>query len=102
MFFLDRLGRESLGGGYLVMQLATLIGSLEGLMRLRGLLLPGAAEGRVVFSASYRYRSAEAQTVAFAVFAEIVAVLFRSLAFAAGGAFLFATGVGWYRRANRP
>jgi hypothetical protein len=101
VLLLDHLSREALGGGYLVMQLAALIGNLEGLLRSHGLLLPGAAEGRVVLSAQYRYLSAAAQTVAFAVFAEIVAFLFKSLAFATGGALLLAASVGWYRRARQ-
>ena len=70
-------------------------------MRSRALLLAGAAKGRVVLSTQYRYRSAAAHAVAFAVLAEIVALLFKSLAFAVGGAFLLATGVGWYRRARQ-
>ena len=54
-----------------------------------------------LFSAQYWYLSVAAQTVAFAVFAEIVAFLFKSLAFATGGALLLAASVGWYRRARQ-
>ena len=61
----------------------------------------GAAECRVVLSTQYRYRSAAAHAVAFALLAEIVALLFKSLAFGVGGSFLLATGVGWYRRARQ-
>jgi hypothetical protein len=92
-FLLDPLSREALGGGYLVMQLAALIGSLEGLMRFRALLLPGAAEGRVVLSTQYRYRSIAARGVAFAILAGIVAFLFKSLAFGFGGV----RGSGFFR-----
>ena len=101
LFFVDDLSRDAFGGGYLVMQLAALIGGLESLMRSKALLMAGAAEGRVVLSAQYRYRSAVAHAVAFAVLAEIVALLFKSLAFAVGGVFLLATAVGWYRRARQ-
>jgi hypothetical protein len=101
MVILDRLTREGLGGGYLVMQLATLILNLEALLRARVLLAPGIAEGRVVLSAEYQYRSSAASMAAFAVLAGIVAILFWSLAFAAGGAFLLATATGWYRRARQ-
>jgi hypothetical protein len=98
---LDPLSREALGGGYLVMQLVALIGILERLMQTHALLRPGAAEGRVVLSAEYMYRSTAVRSVAFAVFAEIVACLFSSLAFAFGGTLLLASGVGWYRRARQ-
>jgi hypothetical protein len=101
VLFLEPLIRELLGGGYLVMQLATLILNLDGLLRARVLSVPGVAEGRVVLSVEYQYRSSTARMLAFAVFAEIVAILFESLAFAAGGALLLATAAGWYRRASQ-
>lgn len=101
VFLLDRLPREILGGGYLVMQLSTLILNLDGVLRARVLLVPGVAEGRVVLGAQYLYRSSAARTAAFAVFAGIVAALFQSLAFAAGGVFLLAAATGWYRRASQ-
>jgi hypothetical protein len=83
------------------MQLATLILNLDGVLRARVLLVPGVAEGRVVLGAQYLYRSSAARTAAFAVFAGIVAALFESLAFAAGGVFLLAAATEWYRRANQ-
>lgn len=97
--FLDPLTREILGGGYLVMQLAVLILNLGALLQVWVLSSPGVAEGRVVLSPQYQYRSSAARAVALAVFAEIVAAAFESVAFAAGGVLLLASAVGLYRRA---
>lgn len=96
---LDAYSREAIGGGYLVMQLATLILNLDAWLRARVALIEGIADGRVVLSAQYQHRNLAAKIVAVAVFTELVAVAFGSLAFATGGAFLFATAAGWYRRA---
>lgn len=97
--FLDAHSREAIGGGYLVMQLATLILNLDAWLRARVALVEGIADGRVVLSAQYQHRNLAAKIVAVAVFTELIAVAFVSLAFATGGAFLFATAAGWYRRA---
>lgn len=101
VFFLDPKTREALGGGWLVVQSTTLVLNLDALLRARVLLVPGVADGRVVLSREYDHRGSAARLIAFALFVEIIALLFESLAFAAGGAFLAATAVGWYRRARQ-
>jgi hypothetical protein len=97
----DPKTREALGGGWLVVQLTTLVLNLDALLRARVLSVPGVAEGRIVLSRGYEHRASAARLIAFALFVEIVALLFDSLAFAAGGAFVAATAIGWYRRARQ-
>jgi hypothetical protein len=99
--FLDPTTREALGGGWLVVQLTTLVLNLDALLRARVLSAPGVAEGRVVLSRGYEHRASAARLIASALFVEVVALLFESLAFAAGGGFLAATAIGWYRRARQ-
>ena len=100
-FFVDAVTRETLAGGYLVMQIATLAMNLDGALRMRALLQPGAAEGQILFSKEYQHRSSAARLIGMAVFCGVVALLFWNVAFGAGCAFLFATAVGWYRRARQ-
>ena len=100
-FFVDAVTREVLAGGYLVMQVAVLAMNLDGALRMRALLRPGAAEGQIRFSKESQHRSSAARLIGMAVFCGVVALLFWNVAFAAGCAFLFATAVGWYRRARQ-
>jgi len=95
------MNREIFGGGYLVMLLADFAMNLNALLTVRALLKPAAAEGRVRFSAMYRYRSSGAQTFAFALFSGTVGICFNSVAFMAGSIFLLATAIGYYRRASQ-
>jgi hypothetical protein len=97
----DANSREALSGGYLVMQVATLVISLDSLLRLQVATVPGIADGRVILSAQFQYRSVAARISAAAIFCEIVAACFGNFTFATGGIFLFATAVGYYRRAIR-
>lgn len=93
-----RLTREIFGGGYLVALAAGLALNVTGWLTVRGLLNPTAAEGRIRYSATYRYRSSGAQTLGLALFSGAVGILFGSLAFWAGSLFLLATAVGYFRR----
>ena len=45
---LDAYSREAIAGGYLVMQLATLILNLDAWLKARVALIEGIADGRVV------------------------------------------------------
>lgn len=99
--YLDDLERQVVCGGYLVMQLATLILNLDGLLRIRLLSRPGIAEGCVRFTGEYQHRNIASRLLAFAGFTGMVAVLFTSVPFAAGSVFLLATVVGAYRRARQ-
>jgi hypothetical protein len=100
-FFVDSVTREAIAGGYLVMQLATLSMNLEGVLRMRALLRPGMAEGHILFSREYQYRSLAARLIAMALFSGVVALMFWHVAFAVGTAFLLATAAGWDRRARQ-
>jgi hypothetical protein len=97
----DRLAREIIGGGYLVLLVASVILNFTGFLTARTLLDPTAAEGRIHYSPMYRYRSAAAQTLGFALFSGTVGIGFASLAFLAGSVFLLATAIGYYRRARQ-
>jgi hypothetical protein len=70
-------------------------------LSVRTLLNPAAAEGRIHYSAMYRYRSTGAQTLGFALFSGAVGILLGNLAFFAGSLFLLATAIGYYRRARQ-
>jgi hypothetical protein len=94
----DRLTREIVGGGYLVVLAAGCALNVTGWLTVRALINPTAAEGRIRYSATYRYRSSGAQTLGLALFSGVVGFLFGSLAFAAGSVFLLATAVGYFRR----
>ena len=100
-FFVDGTTRQVVAGGYLVMQVAALAMNIDSAMRVRALLRPGLAEGRLVVSREYEYRSMAARSVGMAAFCGAVALLFWSLAFAAGCVFLFSAAIGWYRRAHQ-
>ena len=97
----DRLIRETFGGGYLVVLVASFAMNLASFLSVRALLNPAAAEGRIHYSAMYRYRSTAAQTLGFALFSGTVGILFGNLAFFAGALFLLATALGYYRRARQ-
>jgi hypothetical protein len=97
----DRSTREIFGGGYLVVLVASFALNLASFLSVRALLNPAAAEGRIHYSAMYRYRSTGAQTLGFALFSATVGILFGNLAYFAGSLFLFATAIGYYRRARQ-
>jgi len=97
----DRLVREILGGGYLVLLLAGFVLNITGLLTGRALLNPTAAEGHIRYSAMYRYRSSGAQMLGLGAFSATVGILFGSLAFIAGSFLLLATAIGYYRRARQ-
>jgi len=97
----DRLTREAIGGGYLVMLMAGLALNVTTLLTVRTLVNPRAAEGRIRYSAMYRYRSAAARTLGFTLFSGAVGILFSNLAFLAGSFLLLATAIGYYRRAGQ-
>jgi hypothetical protein len=100
-FFVDPVTREALAGGFFVMQIASLTMNLDGALRMRALLRPAAADGQILFSKAYQHRSLGARLIGMAMFCGVVALLFSNLAFGAGCAFLFATAIGWYRRARQ-
>jgi hypothetical protein len=97
----NRLTREIVAGGYLVLLVAGFAINITGVLTMRALLKPAAAAGRIQYSAMYRYRSAGAQTLGLAVFGGSVGILFSDVAFMAGSFFLLATAIGYYRRAQR-
>jgi len=97
----DRLTREIVGGGYFVALIAGCALNVTGWLTVRALLNPAAAEGRIRYTAMYRYRTSSAQTLGTALFSGSVGVLFGSLAFAAGSVFLLATAGGYFRRARQ-
>jgi hypothetical protein len=100
-FVPNRLMREAISGGFLVLQLTTLAINLDSLFRMRALGMSGAAEGRVHFSTAYRFRAIAGQALALGLFDAAVAWLFDSLAFLVGCLFVFATALGWHRRAKQ-
>jgi hypothetical protein len=94
----DRLTREIFGGGYLVALVAGFALNVAGWLTVRALINPTAAEGRIRYSAMYRYRNAGAQALGLALFSGAVGILFGNLAFGVGSLFLLATAVGYFRR----
>ena len=94
----DRMTREMFGDGYLVALMAGLALNVTGWLTVRALINPTAAEGRIRYSAMYRYRSSGAQTLGLASFTGAVGILFGNLAFGVGSLFLLATAVGYFRR----
>jgi hypothetical protein len=97
----DRLIRETLVGGLLVMLIATLASNVADLLAYRALSKPGAAEGHLRYSPEYRYRSAAARLIGISLLTVFVALLFNSLPFFVGSILLLATAGGWYRRARQ-
>ena len=97
----DRWMRETVIGGVLVMQIATLASNVSDLLTYRALSAPHAAEGRVRYSPAYRYRSAAGRLVGLTLLTALVGLLFDSLPFFVGAAFLLATAGGWYRRGRQ-
>jgi hypothetical protein len=94
----DPLTREIFGGGYLVVLMAGCALNVTGWLTARALADPRAAEGRIRYSAMYRYRSSSAQALGLALFSGAVGILFGSLAFGVGSLFLLATAAGYFRR----
>jgi hypothetical protein len=101
MFVLDPWSRGLIGGGVFVLELATLGSNVTDLLAIRALQRPDSAEGRLRYTAGYRYRAGAARVVGMGLVMLVVGVLFGSGAFLAGAALLFATAVGWYRRARQ-
>jgi len=99
---MDRLGRELVGGGVFVMEVATLGSNVTVFLKVRSLRRSDAAEGHLRYSAGYRYRAGAAQMIGASIVASVVAVLFDSRPFLMGAVFLLATAGGWYRRARQP
>lgn len=97
----DRLTREIVGGGYLVALMAGCALNITGWLTVRALINPTAAEGRIRYSATYRYRSSAAQTFGMALFSGAVGILLGNLAFGMGSLFLWATAVGYFRRGRQ-
>jgi hypothetical protein len=83
------------------MLIAGFASSLTGLLAVRALVHPAAAEGRIHYSAMYGYRSGAAQTLGLALFTGMVALSFGSLAFMAGSLFLVAATIGYYWRTRQ-
>jgi hypothetical protein len=100
-FMPSRLMRETISGGYLVLQLTTVVINLDSLLRMRALGMPGAAEGHVHFSTGYRFRAIAGQAFALGVLDAAIAWLFNSVTFLVGCLFVFATALGCYRRARQ-
>lgn len=98
-FMPSRLMRETISGGYLVLQLSTFVMTLDSLARMRALGRAGAADGRVHFSTSYRFRASAGQAFALGLLNAAIAWLFGSVSFLVGSLFVLATALGWYRRA---
>jgi hypothetical protein len=96
---MDRRSREWLGGGFLVMQIASLGSNIADLLALRALRLPGAAEGRLRYSPAYGFRAAAARLVGMALVVASIGMLLWSGPLVAGAILLLATAAGWYRRA---
>jgi hypothetical protein len=88
-----------LSGGYLVLQIATVVMNVDAWLRWRTLGIAGIVEGRLIPTAEYQYRTAAARIVPLAIFSGVVAAFFGSVVFAVGGVLLLATAIGWYRRA---
>ena len=99
--FADRLIRETLVGGMLVVQMATLASNVTDVLILRALTAPHAAEGHIRYSAGHRYRSAAARLVGMGLLTVLVAVLYDSPSFLVGSILLLATAAGYYRRARQ-
>lgn len=99
-FFVDHVGREVIGGGYLVMQLAALALNIGTFTNRRTLANPRAAEGHIRYSAMYRYRSQAGLALGLAFFAASASLLLLNLAFAVGAAFLLAASIGYLRRSR--
>ncbi len=99
--FVDRLVRETIIGGLLVLQMASLASNVADLLAVRALCAPDAAEGRLRYSAPYRYRAAGGRMIGLALLTVLVGMLFSSAPFLVGSVLLLATAGGWYRRARQ-
>jgi len=97
----DRSSRELLGGGWLVMQIASLGSTTADVFAVKALQKPDAADGRIRYSLPYRQRVAAARSIGMAIVAAAVGLLFSSWAFVMGAILMLATGIGWYRRASQ-
>lgn len=93
--------RKTLIAGVLVMQMANLASNVADLLTYRALTAPNAVEGHIRYSPQYRFRSAAGRLVGMSLLAALVGVLFNSMPFLIGAAFLLATAAGWYRRARQ-
>jgi hypothetical protein len=68
---------------------------------MRALGIPGAAEGHAHFSNGYRFRATAGQIFALGLLDAAIACLFNSVTFLVGSLFVFATALGWRRRASQ-
>ena len=100
-FVMDRFARELIGGGVLVMQLATLGSNVADLLTMQGLKRPDAAEGHLRYSAAQRFRAGAARSIGVSITSAVVAILFGSKPFLIGAVLLLATAAGWHRRARQ-
>jgi drug/metabolite transporter (DMT)-like permease len=101
LFVMDRFARELIGGGVLVMQLATLGSNVADLLTVQGLQRPDAAEGHLRYSAAHRFRAGAARLIGVSITSGVVAILFGSKPFLIGAVLLLATAAGWHRRARQ-
>jgi len=97
----DHWMRETIIGGVLVMQMATLASNVADLLTYRALSAPNAVEGHIRYSAQYRFRSAAARLIGMSLMTALVGDLFGSMPFLVGSMLLLATAGGWYRRARQ-
>ena len=100
-FMVDRPTRDLRGGGWLVMHIANLGMNIADLLAVRALRRPDAATGRIRFSLAHRERVTSGRALGMATVAGLVGLLFSSWAFLMGSLLLFATAIGWYRRATQ-
>ena len=97
----DQFTRELMGGGWLVMQIASLGLSTADLLAGKSLQKPDAAEGHIRYSVAHLYRVTGARSVGMAIVAGTVGLLFGSWAFLMGSLLMLATAIGWYRRGGQ-
>jgi len=98
-FLADTRTREVLVGGVLVMEMAMLGSNTADLLSILALQPQGAAEGRLRYSAAYRWRAGAARLVGMGIVTGVTSALFCSWPFLTRTVFLLGTAVGWLRRA---
>ena len=99
LWFMDRFWREVVGGGVLVVELATLGLNVGDLLTVQSLRSPGAAEGHIRYSAAYRFKSSAGRLIGMSALLSALAGLFANYAFLFAALMVGATAVGWRRRA---
>jgi len=86
-------------GGFLVMQLVSLVTTISSLQITRALLAPGALRGQLSVPRATQTRLTAATLLSFALFSFGVSALTGSPSFFSAGLFLAATAWGYGRRA---